>query len=181
MISILKYSLPGVCASIRCPRRLTNSHRLVTWQARCRSYDRWSTFDGQASSVPMKPSGPGCAASLGSAPPAAGMWQVPQATVSSLESCSSQKSIFPSTRFCSVIGFSDDCGGGVTNCADAMCIKQVRANPTAAQLQCFDMSTPSSLPGRPIDEPRPDVLSPLTCPVECTGHSFPPPLLRRLP
>lgn len=48
-----------------------------------------------SSRVPKVLSGPGCAPILGSAPPAEGMWQVPQAMVLSEESCSSQKRIFP--------------------------------------------------------------------------------------
>ena len=40
------------------------------------------------------------------------MWQVPQATVSSLDSCSSQNRILPSRRFCSVVGFSAGSVGG---------------------------------------------------------------------
>jgi hypothetical protein len=49
-----------------------------------------------------------------SAPPAKGRWQLPHATVLSLESCSSQKRTLPSTAFCGVSGFSGGADGGVS-------------------------------------------------------------------
>src|SRR6185503_6416297 len=50
-----------------------------------------------SSIVPL--SMPGYLPALGSPPPALGRWQVPHATLRSLESCSSQNRILPSTRF----------------------------------------------------------------------------------
>jgi hypothetical protein len=44
---------------------------------------------------------------------------VPHATVPSLESCSSQNRIFPSTAFAGVIGFSAGTGTAGSGCADA--------------------------------------------------------------
>ena len=61
-----------------------------------------------SSIVPL--SMPGWRPVRGSAPPAAGRWHVPQATLPSLDSCSSQNRILPSTRFGSVIGFSAGTG-----------------------------------------------------------------------
>ena len=62
---------------------------------------------------------PGCRAERGSAPPAAGRWQVPQATVLSLDNCSSQNRILPRTRFSSVMGFSAGTGTGGSSAAAA--------------------------------------------------------------
>lgn len=63
-----------------------------------------------SSIVPL--STPGCRPARGSPPPALGRWHVPQAMLPSLESCSSQNKILPSTRFGSVIGFSTGTGTG---------------------------------------------------------------------
>ena len=63
-----------------------------------------------SSIVPL--SMPGLRPARGSAPPYAGRWQVPHATVPFVDSCSSQNRILPSTRFGSVIGFSAGTGTG---------------------------------------------------------------------
>ena len=63
-----------------------------------------------SSIVPL--SMPGCRPLRGSLPPAPGRWHVPHATLPSLDSCSSQNRILPSTRFGSVIGFSTGTGTG---------------------------------------------------------------------
>ena len=60
---------------------------------------------------------PGCRPARGSPPPALGRWHVPHATLPSLESCSSQNRILPSTRFGSVIGFSAGTGTGGNSAA----------------------------------------------------------------
>ena len=84
-----------------------------------------------SSIVPL--STPGFLPTRGSEPPYAGRWHVPQATLPSLDSCSSQNSILPSTRFGSVIGFSGGTGTG-GNAATAMSAARrssARATPAA--------------------------------------------------
>ena len=63
-----------------------------------------------SSVVPKTLSAPGCRPPTGrpSLPPNSGRWQVPHATVSSLDSCSSQNSTLPSTILAGDCGF---CGG----------------------------------------------------------------------